>query len=79
VRDGQQLLSPEGSLTSSSPPKQSKDIQSLSFIIHPSHESCSPEQRNDATPLSEPTGGKENILALCCYSLGVNPNHLDRL
>jgi len=55
-------------------------IQSLSFIIHPSHESCSPEQRPRDAPAGVTTAGREaTLLGVCLQSLGITYDHLDRM
>ena len=49
------------------------DLQNLSFIIHPSHESCSPGQRQtDLTGAGRGRGNDDARLEFCCFNLGVD-------
>ncbi|KIV98124.1 hypothetical protein PV10_01804 [Exophiala mesophila] len=57
-------------------PSPRPDIQSLSFIIHPSHDSCS-DQRKDGSPGSNKQRSPESHVASSCFALGFNPGLLD--
>ncbi|KAI1613895.1 fungal-specific transcription factor domain-containing protein [Exophiala viscosa] len=56
-----------------SPGRRATDIQTLGFIIHPSHESCSPEKRKDDSPGSNRHSQHGSYVTSSCYALGFNP------
>ncbi|EXJ63554.1 uncharacterized protein A1O5_11315 [Cladophialophora psammophila CBS 110553] len=65
---------------STSSGRQATNIESLSFIIHPSHESCSPEKRSkDDSPRCNGQSQQESHVAASCYSLGFHPEDLEGL
>jgi len=65
---------PTSSGVSSKSLRHSKDIQSLSFIIHPSHESCSPEERScRPTSVGQMPGNETPLLIEACLAFGVVP------
>lgn len=74
-----QSLSPGESQPPESPRRPVKNIQNISFIIHPSHESCSPEERDEESPGAVGQQPHENHLISTCHSLGLNPEHLHQL
>ncbi|OQU94452.1 hypothetical protein CLAIMM_00807 [Cladophialophora immunda] len=60
--------------------RQTTTIQSLDFIMHPSHESCSPGKRSkDDSPRSIGHGQQGSHVAASCYSLGFPPDEVDGL
>lgn len=74
-----QLPTPQASLSASSPENNPKVMQSLSFIVHPSHEVCSPEERSEAGVMSRFASIDDTLLNSSCYALGIDPNSLGRL
>ena len=74
---------PDTSMSSASSYRQIQEMQSLSFIVHPSHESCSPEdaqERQDAYPGSASVAVRRPaVLATTCLALKTNLDLLDRL
>ncbi|KAK5467898.1 hypothetical protein LTS15_000871 [Exophiala xenobiotica] len=62
-----------------SPARQADDIQALSFIIHPSHESCSSEKGKDDSPGSNSHSHSQqgSHVSASCYALGFSPVLLD--
>lgn len=73
--------SPGQSLGSTNSKKHSQHIQSLSFIIHPSHECCSPEEESERPlkQMHEILGNEKPLLSSTCFALGLNPDVLDNL
>ena len=64
------LASPEPALEATRH-RRAEGIQSISYIIHPSHESCSPQSsRLDVAP-ADATNGNESLLILASYTLGL--------
>jgi hypothetical protein len=59
--------------------KYSQHIQSLSYTIHPNHESCALEDGQDITPAVNPTYSKEAFLTSTCYLLGIGPDLMKHL
>jgi Fungal Zn(2)-Cys(6) binuclear cluster domain len=72
--------SPNPSETSGASYERAKTIQSLSFIIHPSHESCSPEDVQTRTPqvAQAPSKGETAVTAICS-ALSISPDLMNRL
>ena len=62
-----------------SPARQADDIQALSFIIHPSHESCTSEKGKDDSPGSNSHSQQGSHVTASCYALGFSPVLLDHL
>lgn len=51
--------------------QRTENIQSISYIIHPSHESCSPQSsRLDVAP-ADTTNGNGSLLISACCTFGV--------
>jgi len=72
--------SPDPSETSGASYERAKTIQSLSFIIHPSHESCSPEDAQTRTPQVAPAPSKgETAVTAICSALSISPDLMNRL
>lgn len=73
--------SPGPSLGSATSEWHPRHMQSLSFIIHPSHESCSPgaETEKPPEPVSEVVGNEEPLLTSTCFALSLSPDVLDSL
>jgi hypothetical protein len=75
------LLSPGHSAGSADSEKHTQRMHSLSFIIHPSHECCSPDEVHEKPSLLA-TGGlgnEEHLLTSTCYALSLTPGVLDGL
>ncbi|KAK5721166.1 hypothetical protein LTR17_014807 [Elasticomyces elasticus] len=66
-------ISPEASLPTPPP-----SMQSLSFILHPSHDSCSPTQLLDPS-YNQSTQLRETFVEASCLALGLQPCHVDDL
>ncbi|KAK6440387.1 hypothetical protein LTR95_003394 [Oleoguttula sp. CCFEE 5521] len=64
---------------SSTSPGTWPNIQGLAFILHPSHEACSPKDRRPQPPISDVPWQPESRLAQSCYALGVDPRLLGKL
>jgi hypothetical protein len=64
--------------TASTPTPISRDMLNLSFILHPCHESVSPEQQETASQ-PEHSIRQDKLLATSCRCLGLTPNHLSIL
>jgi hypothetical protein len=58
--------------------KDAKEIQSLSFIIHPSHETTSPDQQPVASAEPSPNSNDSLIIASCA-TMGIAPRLLPGL
>ncbi len=69
----------EDSIVPTSSTQHPNDIQTLSFIIHPSHESCSPEQHHETVMSAAPPVDDETLVSLSCYTLGMEPGYLKHL
>ena len=69
----------EDSIVPTSSTQHPNDIQTLSFIIHPSHESCSPEQHHETVMSAAPPVDHETLVGLSCYTLGIEPECLKHL
>ncbi|RDL38598.1 uncharacterized protein BP5553_02938 [Venustampulla echinocandica] len=76
---GGDYTSPNHSVTSTTSYKQVKDMQSLSFIIHPSHECCSPEEEQAQVHTPDPPSNEEPMLTATCYALDISPDIMNRL
>lgn len=79
VVTGPDYASPNHSVTSATSYKQVKDMQSLSFIIHPSHECCSPEEEQAKVLTPDPPSNEEPMLTATCYALDISPDIMNRL
>ncbi|KAM0244422.1 hypothetical protein ACHAP5_006224 [Fusarium lateritium] len=55
------------------------NMQSLSFILHPSHESYSPGDRSIQSPSGDAPSSEQNHIAASCQDLGFEPGHLREL
>ncbi|KAM0219270.1 hypothetical protein ACHAQD_006486 [Fusarium lateritium] len=60
-------------------PASSPNIQSLSFILHPSHESYSPDDRRIQSPAGDAPSSEQNHVAASCHDLGFEPGCLGEL
>ena len=69
-------LSPDTPSSTGSSETQATEIQSLSFIIHPSHESWSPDRARNASITVPPVNGNADSFQACCYGLGIDPGYL---
>jgi hypothetical protein len=66
------------SISSPSALKDAKEIQSLSFIIHPSHETTSPNQ--EAVTSAEPSpNSNDSLIIASCATMGIVPRLLPEL
>lgn len=54
-------------------------MHSLAFMVHPSHESCSPEDRFGQTPSSVSQSASEAFILDSCFTLGVSQQEMDQL
>jgi len=82
TRDGsraQDYSSPSSPLRSTFTTARSNNIQSLSFIVHPSHESCSPEVPSNSMTVGREADDEQPLLTSSCFSMGIDPVHLDTM
>lgn len=56
-----------------------RKMHSLAFLVHPSHESCSPEDRYSQTPRSVSQSSSDALLADSCFTLGVSHRKMEQL
>jgi hypothetical protein len=55
------------------------DLQSLYYIVHPSHESCSPDQAHNSRTVVPVAHKGQTLLISSCSSLGIDSVHLDTM
>jgi hypothetical protein len=54
-------------------------MQTISFIIHPSQDSCVVENEPNSTPTGDSNCNDEPLLTATSYSLGINPDLMKQL
>lgn len=77
-RSSEPMASPVNSVSSD---RHSLNIQSLAFIVHPSHECCTPEEDHDkpGTATDVNSNGDAGLLASARSALGLSQDLVDSL